>query len=118
MASPLSLRQEPSASPVEVQGGAGSGGAGRDCRLLRGAGRAGSHVARDAFGITSDAVNHRRRERVQEVQPDEVQARVARDDATLVYWIAVGRKDRKVVPRESGMEASAPDHVLDVEHPA
>ena len=72
----------------------------------------------NSCGVTSHAVNHRGRERIEEVQPDEVQPGLARHDTALVLRLAVWAEHRKIDPREAWMEAGAPDHVRDVEDAA
>ena len=51
--------------------------------------RARGNDARDPLGIAADAVNHVGRERIQEVQADEVQPGLAGNDARLVHGVAV-----------------------------
>jgi hypothetical protein len=75
---------------------------------------------RNALCISCDAVNHRRRERIEEVKPYEVQAWFVRHDAALVERFAVGTEgwSRELEPRQSWMKARAPDDVSHVERAA
>ena len=72
----------------------------------------------DALSVSCDTVNHRRRHGVQEVKPDEIEARLVRNDAALVNRLIVGINDRQIDPREPALESRAPDHVRDVEDTA
>jgi len=71
-------------------------------------------VLGDVLGVPPDAVDHRRRHRVEEVQADEVQPRLAGDDPALVdrFVLADGGQ---VDPREVVLEPGAPDDVLHLE---
>jgi hypothetical protein len=72
----------------------------------------------DASRVASNAVNHRRRHRVQELEPDEVQAGLTLDKAALVLKLALLIENRQIDPIESGMETARPDHICDVHDPA
>src|SRR5436190_3085594 len=67
--------------------------------------------------VSSDAVDHHRGHREQEVQADEIEPGLTRDDAAIVLRLAVGPEHRQVDPREAWMEPRAPHDVGDVEHP-
>ncbi len=60
----------------------------------------GSDVAGDARRVAAHAVNHLGRERVQEMESDEVETRFRGDDATLVAGLAVRREHWQVNPRK------------------
>src|SRR5262252_9309835 len=51
-----------------------------------------------ALGVAADAADHRRRERVQEMLTDEVEAAMRRRDAARVPRLAVGTDDRQIDP--------------------
>ena len=50
------------------------------------------------------------------MQPDEVQARVTRNDATLMKGPSFLIKSRKVNPWEGVLKPSTPNHVGHIEH--
>ncbi len=53
---------------------------------------------RDVLRVASDAMDHRRRERIEKVEPDEVEPRLAGDHAALVPGLSVRVEDRQVDP--------------------
>jgi hypothetical protein len=72
----------------------------------RGAGDRSSYVR----GVAADALDLARRQRVLEMQADEVQAWLSRDHATLVLR-AVLAEYREIDPVEAGRVAGTPDDV-------
>src|SRR5678816_3652473 len=68
--------------------------------------------------VTADALDGRRRHRVEKLQADKIQPRLARHHAAIVPRVAVRVEDRQIDPREAWIEARAPDDIGDVEHAA
>src|SRR6266850_3852044 len=54
----------------------------------------GRDALRDVLGIPPDALNHRRRHRIQEVQADEIEPGLTVDDSAHLPGLAVFREDR------------------------
>ena len=73
-------------------------------------------VLGDVPGVPPDAADVLGRERVEEVEADEVEARLGRH-AALVYRSPVDVEHGHVDPAEVLAKAGAPDHVRDVQHP-
>src|SRR6266702_7281916 len=70
--------------------------------LLGGPGSAGPDRDRpcDVLRIAADAVDHRRRHRIQKVKADEVEPRLARDDPAVVHRLSVRTEHWEVDPRK------------------
>ena len=71
----------------------------------------------DAIGVTSDSVDLFRRNRVKELETDEVEARLRIDDPSFVDRL-LWSQHREVDPGEPWVESGAPDHVCDLHNPA
>src|SRR5215813_14773718 len=73
----------------------------------------------DVLGVSRDAVNHRRRKSVKEMQSHKVEPRLALDDTAHLNRLAMRVSgDRNVDPFETGMETRRPDHVGDLQQSA
>src|SRR6266542_2254116 len=99
-------------SPARMPGwsGASRSRTGQDARPPPVGARPRGDVLGDVLGVPPDAVDHRRRHRVEEVQADEVQPRLAGDDPALVRRL-VPADGGQVDPREVVLEPGAPDDV-------
>ena len=65
--------------------------------------------------IPAHTSNVLRRERIQEVHADEVQARLGWHDAALLEGLSVVFEDGKIDPTEVRLETGAPDHIRHVQ---
>ena len=74
-------------------------------------------VLGDVLGVARQAVDHRRRDRVQEQQADEVQAGLVGDDAAFGDRVVAGDAGQ-IDPVEIGIEPGAPDDVRHVDRAA
>src|SRR6478672_1346384 len=71
----------------------------------------------DVARVPPHAANVLRRERVQEVEADEVEPRLGRDPS-FVHRLHVVTEDRDLDPPEVLSEAGAPDDVCDIQDPS
>src|SRR5262245_2569704 len=78
----------------------------------------GADSIRNPCRIAADTVDCRGRRRIEKLETDEIQPRLARDHTGIVLRVAIGVEHRQVDPGEARMEARAPDDVRDVEHAA
>src|SRR5262249_28938484 len=74
-------------------------------------------VLRDPLRVALDSADVLRRERVEEVEAEEVEAALVRGPAPL-HRLAVFTEYRHLDPAEVQVEAGAPDHVCDIQHAA
>src|SRR4029077_16911598 len=65
-------------------------------------------LVRDSLRVPRDTMDHRGRERMQEVQADEVQPGLVTDPARMPRF-AVVVEDRNIDPRQAVPETRAPD---------
>src|SRR5215207_2765934 len=72
-----------------------------------------SHVAR----VAPDAMDHRGGHRVEEMQADEVESRLASYHAAIMARLPVGVEHGQVDPRKASVVSRAPDYVRDVHRP-
>src|SRR5215470_17460310 len=77
----------------------------------------GDHTS-NARRVPPDAVDHARRERVEEGQTHEEQPRFFIHDPGVVPRLAVGAEHGQIDPGETRIESRAPDHVRNVEDTA